>query len=181
MFDNICIKLQDCQECPYSDYEVNQWNFEKGYGKLGCYYTGVDPRIMIVGQNPSNKRYKGCHSLSGKQGDVFRQIFSEEDLIFTNVLPVSSPTNKITVEEAMHGLVHLREQIYYFDPKLILCLGSIAKQVLISEAGQKALMNHDGYSKVHYLKHPDYYLSYRRGDWDDYVEQIRNIKLLWQS
>lgn len=172
-------KLNSCNNCPFEDYDINWYNEKTGTGKLGAHiYKESDNSIMVIGQNPSNKRYFGSHSFSGHQGDPFREIFSKEKLVFSNFIQISTPDNKVdylTDEQINHCINHLLEEIKYLKPKTIILCSSFAKKKLES---LDRILNVISGQMIFYLKHPDYYMSYHKGDIEDYYKELRKIKQL---
>jgi len=166
MCDELCKKLQECKECRYYDWEVNVWDESSGYGKYGCHIYSDKAKIMIVGQNPSHIRFHSPlnHSLSGSQGDLFRDIFGKDNLMLTNLVKISTPDNKITAEDAIHGYYHLKEEIDFYKPELIITLGKFCNDYIL---------NADNIVK---LKHPDYFMKYRVSGLEMYIEELNNIK-----
>ncbi len=171
MFDDICKEIQECKDCKYNSLLVNTYKPEHGWGKYSCHTESPDAKIMIVGQNPSYVRFPAPknHSLSGKQGDIFREIFGKENLILTNLIPYSTINNKVNDSDANHGMIHLLEQINYWKPSIIICLGAVCKKAFGSY-----FSIHD--SKIFYMKHPDCFLSYNQRGWDQYVKEIIAIR-----
>jgi uracil-DNA glycosylase len=171
--DKMCGEIQKCVICSKYDYlTVNVYNEKYGYGKYGCHLGSAKARVMVIGQNPSHIRFPPPlnHSMSGKQGDLFREIFGEHDLIFTNLVPYSTSSNNITKEDALHGLTHLLKQIQFYKPKLIIALGKWVRETLepISEMHLKYKLK----DRIVYLKHPDYFLSYHPEGLTEYRKQI---------
>lgn len=163
--DELCQALQKCESCPYNNYVWNEYCPSLGYGKFGCHVYSKKAKVMIVGQNPSHKRrpFPLNHSLSGIQGDIFREIFGKNNLILTNLIQTSSPDNRVRINDVHHGFYHLKREIDYYRPEMIIALGSFARQ---------ALQNTDN---VVFLRHPNYYLTYHRKDWPKYVEAVKKV------
>ncbi|MHB8483651.1 MAG: uracil-DNA glycosylase family protein [Nitrospiria bacterium] len=171
MSDVLCTKLQDCRECRFWDSEVNRWDEKTGNGKYGCYAINSSARIMIVGQNPSKVRFPSPknHSLSGRQGDIFREKFGEENLIMTNLVKVSTPNNKINLTDAQHGYRHLLNEIAFWDPDIIICLGNHCKEVVTPR------------NNIVFLTHPDYYYSYNPDKIPEFEEAVKSIKKMYDA
>ncbi len=167
------LKLQNCKECRFWDWEVNVYDKEKGYGKFGAHAFSKEPKIMVVGQNPSKRRepYPNNFSMSGPQGKIFREIFGDENLILTNLVQISTPDNKIDLEDAAHGFWHLADEVDYYKPDVIIALGAFCRKLLTATV----------WHNVVYLKHPDYYLSYNKSDIEEYKKRIRSIKKTWET
>ena len=163
--DALCEELENCKYCPYQECEENHFDSSKGYGKFGCHTYSYKPKVMIGGQNPSHNRfpYPSNHSLSGNQGDLFRELFGKENLILTNLVQVSSPDNKIRTRDIEHGFFHLKKEIDFYKPELIIGLGTFCR---------KALANID---RVVFLRHPNYYLTYNPSQYHEYVAAVKEI------
>lgn len=171
-------KLNNCNECPFNDYEINIYNEEKGYGKLGAHiYENSNCSVMIIGQNPSHRRRKGEHSMKGKQGDIFRKIFGKNSLVFSNFIQVSTPDNKVTQltdDELNHCIDHLLFEISKIKPSVIIICSAFAKKKLI-DLGRVEELSKWG-SNVTFVKHPDYYFTYNRGNIKNYYSELKAIK-----
>lgn len=171
-------KLNNCHECPFEEYDINHFDEKLGTGKLGTYiYEGSDNSVMVVGQNPSHRRYPGTHSMNGKQGDIFREIFGVEHLVFSNFIQVSTIDNKVITlsdDEIRHCAKHLFDEIEYLKPKLIIFCGSFAHSKIL-ELGlmdDLFILNNN----IYFIKHPDYYLTYNKGNINEYYSQLESIK-----
>ena len=169
-------KLDKCNSCPFEDYEVNWYDKETGTGKLCAHiYPESDCSVMIVGQNPSHRRSKGVYAMCGRQGDVFREIFTKKHLVFTNLIQISTPDNKVdhlSNDQIKHCIEHLLYEIKEIKPKLIIVCSSFGKRKL-NELNYK--LDIVG-SAVKFIKHPDFYLTYHKGDIIDYYKEIIDIR-----
>ena len=169
-------KLNNCSGCPFEDYTINWYVKNTGTGKLGAHiYENSDNSVMVVGQNPSHRRRHGNHSMSGHQGDPFREVSGKEKLVFTNFIQVSTPDNKVdslTNSQLLHCIDHLVDEIIYLKPKVIIVCSAFAKRKLDA---LKLKLDIAG-AKVFFIKHPDYYMTYHRGNLEEYYQELRNIK-----
>lgn len=176
-------KLKECNKCPFEDYEINCYNKNTGYGKLGAHiYPKSDNSIMVVGQNPSYCRQKGSHSMGGKQGDIFREIFGIKHLVFTNFIQISTPDNKVntlTDKQIKHCIEHLLFEINELKPKIIIICSFFAKNKLIALNSLNKFTKTG--SNIFFLKHPDYYITYHKGNINEYYEEIKEIKKIWET
>ena len=171
-------KLNSCNSCPFEDYEINWYDEKTGTGKLGAHiYEESDNSVMVVGQNPSHRRWPGEHSMKGRQGDVFREIFGKEHLVFTNFIQVSTPDNKVTQltdEQVNHCIEHLLFEIAHLKPVVIIVCSSYARSKL-SILNRLNDLSKWG-ANVVFVKHPDYYLTYKRGSLEEYYSELKSIK-----
>jgi len=173
-------KLNECTKCPFEDYDINWYDEKTGCGKLGAYWKeGSDKQIMVVGQNPSHVRWKGAHAMQGKQGDPFKKIFGEDHLVFSNFIQISTPDNKVdklTNQEILHCLEHLVFEIKHLKPKILIICSMFARKKLV-ELDKLSLLNRMG-TQVFFVKHPDYYLTYNKGNIEEYYQELEEIKNL---
>lgn len=171
-------KLNKCTECPFEDYEINWYDKNTGCGKLGAHiYPESDNSVMVVGQNPSHRRWKGTHSMEGKQGDIFREIFEKKHLVFTNFIQISTPDNKVdklTNEQINHCIDHLIDEIKYIKPKLIIIASAFAKDRLFILKRTADIIRTDAY--VRFVKHPDYFMTYHKKGLPEYINELKTIK-----
>lgn len=171
-------KLEECKDCPFEEYEINQHYTKLGYGKLGAhFYQNSDNSIMVVGQNPSHRRYKGTHSMEGKQGDIFREIFGIDRLVFSNFIQISTPdntVNKLSDKQINHCINHLFYDIEEVKPKTIIVCSQFAKKKLkeLNRMDELTLLCEN----VFFTKHPDYYLTYNPTKIKDYYKELYRIK-----
>ena len=170
--------LNNCNKCPFEDYDINWYDEKTGCGKLGVHiYPESDNTIMVVGQNPSHKRDKEEHSMKGRQGDVFREIFGKGHLVFSNLIQVSTPDNKVDYfsdEQIRHCFNHLLFEVETLKPKVIIICSSFAEKRLKSLDLVNNLLRWN--SKLFFVKHPDYYYTYHRGNINEYKNQLKEIK-----
>lgn len=164
-------KLQNCKECRFHDWKVNVWDSSMGYGKFGPHHYGEfkEGKVMVIGQNPSRHRnpFPDNYSMSGHQGDLFREIFGKENIVFTNLIAISTNDNKVLDEDALHGLKHLQEQIDFYKPVMLIGLGYFCRHFLNKLERQP---------ETYLLVHPDYYMTYYRERLSEYIEQIRMLR-----
>ncbi len=169
-------KLNICNNCPFEDYDINWYDEKTGYGKLGAHiYKDSDNSVMVIGQNPSHRRSHDNHSMSGHQGDPFREVFSKEKLVFTNFIQISTPDNKVdnlNDEQILHCMKHLLDEITFLKPKIIIICSAFAKRKI--DKLKIILANED--THIFYINHPDYYMTYHRGSIDEYYQHLRKIK-----
>ncbi len=173
-------KLNECDKCAFEEYDINWYDKETGCGKLGAYvYPKSDHSVMIIGQNPSHRRSKDEHSMKGRQGDIFREIFGIEHLVLTNFIQVSTPDNKVdcfTDEQIRHCVNHLLFEIEKLKPKIIIVCSSFAKKRLNDLNLTDSLTKWK--AKLFFIKHPDYFFTYNRGNINEYKKQLKDIKKL---
>jgi uracil-DNA glycosylase len=133
--ENINDNIQNCNKCELCKNSVNIKDLSKGYGKLlGWPIVNKKINIMIVGMNPSNKRYKNLQYTFGGNGESFgtgfkfinllKKLKKFNDLYITNLIKCSTPTNKINAGNVNNCIIHLLDEIDIIKPDLIIALGS---------------------------------------------------------
>jgi len=171
-------KLNKCTNCPYEDYDINWYDENSGCGKLGAFWEeGSSRKIMVIGQNPSHKRWKGTHSLQGSQGDEFRKIFGKENLVYSNFIQVSTPDNRVdnfSEEQIKHCFEHLLYEINTIKPELIIFCSRYAENKIKQFSLCDDLRKTNAH--VYFINHPDYYFKYGRGKKEDYINKLLEIK-----
>ena len=66
---NLLNNIRFCEKCSLSLLRLNKYDKLLGYGKLNPFYKGdYVNKIMLVGLNPSYRRYPGIHRAFG--GDI---------------------------------------------------------------------------------------------------------------
>jgi len=171
-------KLNKCNECPFEDYDINWYDEKTGCGKFGAYWIeGSDRKIMIIGQNPSHVRWKGAHTMQGKQGEPFKKIFGEERLVFSNFIQISTPDNKVdklSNDEIIHCFEHLLYEISVIKPRIIIICSRFAERKIKELNLLKKITIYCDY--LFFINHPDYYLTYKRGKIEEYEKELEYIK-----
>jgi DNA polymerase len=103
--------------------------------------TGVrDARILFVGEGPGEQEDLQGEPFVGAAGKLLDDMLSIIDLSRTenayiaNIVKCRPPRNRDPLSEEQEACVgYLQEQIRLINPKIIICLGRIAAQKLISE------------------------------------------------
>ncbi len=107
-------------------------------------------QIMIVGEGPGDVESETGRPFIGKAGQLLDRILSSvdlkrEEIYITNVMKCQLPGNKTPgVREVAACLPWLKQEIETVNPKIILCLGSVAANALI---------------------HPRFRITKERGQW----------------
>ena len=95
----------------------------------------INSEIMFIGQNPSVVRYSKDDKIFGNPlvsntdrvfCDGLASIdLKREDVYVTNFVKGSTFENRVpSVDETIHGLSHLSNEIYIIKPKIIVCVGA---------------------------------------------------------
>ena len=170
--------LNKCTSCPFEEYDINWYDEETGCGKLGAYWDkGSNRKIMIVGQNPSHRRWKGTHSMQGTQGDIFRKIFEKENLVYSNFIQVSTPDNRVdtfTEEQIKHCFNHLLYEIQTIKPEMIIFCSKFAETKIKQYNLCEKLKETKAW--IYFVHHPDYYFKYNRDREEEYIDRLIEIK-----
>ncbi|MGI6363216.1 MAG: uracil-DNA glycosylase [Bacillota bacterium] len=95
-------------------------------------------RVMLVGEGPGAQEDAQGKVFVGPAGQLLDKILAAaelppEDVYITNVVKCRPPGNRLPkAEETKRCLPWLERQIDLVAPKLIVCLGALAAQTLIS-------------------------------------------------
>jgi uracil-DNA glycosylase family 4 len=170
--------LNKCTLCPFEDYDINWYDENTGCGKLGAFWEeGSVRKIMIVGQNPSHRRWKGTHSFQGRQGDEFRKVFGKEHLVYSNFIQVSTPDNrvdKMSEEQIKHCFNHLLYEIQKIKPEAIIFCSKFAERKIKEYSLCDKLKQTKAW--IYFIHHPDYCFTYNRCSREEYIDKLIEIK-----
>ncbi len=175
--NNILDKIHYCKNCPLSKLKTNIFDIDKGYGKLLPFWTNLHHgKIMLVGLNPSYRRFPGIHQAFGGQvkhagtGYVFMKLLEDLDLLdsvyITNLVKCSTTNNKIDVEIIKKCFPILRQEIEAVAPKKIIALGRKAYDYLKPR---------DSENIVTYAPHPCYWSAYNKMSKQEYSRILWNL------
>ena len=118
-----------CQKCSLSE---TRKNLVFGVGNK-------EAKIIFVGEGPGEQEYLKGDPFVGKSVQLLDQYLELIDLsrktniYIANIVKCRPPGNRDPKEEeAQMCISHLRNQVYLIRPKIIVCLGRVAAQRLIS-------------------------------------------------
>lgn len=170
--------IQFCNECKLCSREINKPltnSFEKGSGKLIPDVRNFNPKFLIVGMNPSNKRipyteHPFAITEDDKKNEVFINILRElkiyDDCILTNSVKCSTEDNKILQQNFNDCLFHLKNEIEIYDPKYLIALGNDVYHKLFNSGIFDV-------NKIIQIYHPSYQYSYKKIDAKEYLNHVR--------
>ncbi|MGI5892124.1 MAG: uracil-DNA glycosylase [Bacillota bacterium] len=119
--------LHTCQQCPLG---TTRQNIVFGKGSLRA-------DIMLIGEGPGADEDKLGQPFVGKAGQLLDKILEAaqlppDDIYICNVVKCRPPGNRMPAYEEVEACKpFLRQQIKFIAPKIIICLGALAAQVLI--------------------------------------------------
>ncbi len=94
----------------------------------------LDAKIMVVGQNPGAEEDETGKPFVGRAGRYLTAVLAEhgikrEELYITNIVKHASPKNRKPYSDELKAcLPYLETQINLIKPKIIVLLGTTAKQ-----------------------------------------------------
>jgi len=95
--------------------------------------------VMVVGEGPGEKEDQQGLAFVGRAGQMFDQIMNavgidtNQDMFIANVVKCRPPENRTPEkDEVSTCMPYLIRQIGAIQPKVIVCLGSVAAQTLLS-------------------------------------------------
>lgn len=120
-----------CEACTACDLHKTRTNCVFGSGSPTA-------RVMFIGEAPGEKEDLSGKPFVGAAGRMLDSFFdavgiSREDIYISNILKCRPPYNRdpLPIEQNM-CIKYLYEQIRLISPKIIVCLGRIAAQKLIT-------------------------------------------------
>jgi uracil-DNA glycosylase len=178
-------KILSCKKCSESQLVFNNNSqSSKGYGKLFGYRYSDEVKYMLVGINPSHKRYDNMcmnafkagtalEDLNQKiHGDMFLYMLHKLEIInscyFTNAIKCSTTSNKVNSGMFNNCFDILQCEIEHIKPKCVVALGNEVFSFLSTK-------NIENLIKVH---HPNYYFSYRKNEIKNYILEFKNLESL---
>jgi uracil-DNA glycosylase family 4 len=120
--------LKDCQLCPLA---ATRQHMVFGKGSLHA-------DIMLIGEGPGADEDAQGQPFVGKAGQLLDKILEAaelppDDIYICNVVKCRPPGNRLPQPPEVEACKpFLRQQIKFIAPKIIVCLGALAAQVLIS-------------------------------------------------
>lgn len=166
-------EIQGCTNCSKHNMPVNNYDLEKGRGKLTFDVQNPNPYYLIVGMNPSSLRYPYNQypfevNEKGKNKE-FRQILSDigvlQNSVITNLVKCTVSGNDFYPHYAGQCSSHIRNEIELFKPKKIIALGNNTYKALL----QNKIFNIEDIIEIW---HPSYCYSHHRTTHDQYKEHI---------
>jgi uracil-DNA glycosylase family 4 len=175
--DALRVSIGDCRKCTLAGGR-NHLVFGSG---------NPDARLLIVGEAPGEEEDGRGEPFVGEAGKLLDRIlasvgFEREEVYIANVLKCRPPRNRDPLpEEVALCLPHLNEQIDRIRPRLILALGPIAGQSLLSSPDPLSSLRgavHDRsgvpvvvtYHPAALIRNPEW----KRPTWED-VQRLRKL------
>lgn len=138
-------------------------------------------KLMFIGEGPGAQEDATGIPFVGKSGQLLDKILNSvninrTDVYIANIIKCHPPNNRDPQENEKKACLHyLRNQVYLIQPKIIVCLGRVAAQVIINP-NFKITKEHGIWfeRKGYYLMgtyHPSALLrdpSKKRDSWEDF-------------
>lgn len=128
-FENLKNQCLSCRECPLN---ADRHNVVFGVGNENA-------KIMVVGEGPGEQEDLKGEPFVGKSGQLLDKYLSLIDLdrnsniYIANIVKCRPPMNRDPKPEEQDICIgYLRQQVKLIKPRIIVCLGRIAAQKLIS-------------------------------------------------
>lgn len=129
-FSAVSERCNNCTKCPLS---VSRTNVVFGVGN-------PDAEILFVGEAPGENEDLQGEPFVGRGGQLLDLYLNgigldrKENIYITNILKCRPPHNRDPKpEEEAQCIPYLREVVKIMQPKIIVCVGRIAAQMLISK------------------------------------------------
>jgi uracil-DNA glycosylase family 4 len=169
--------LDNCKTCVLADIDYNVKNVEKGHGKLYGFYVGsFEGKIMLVGLNPSYRRFPNIQCAFG--GDVphsgtgsdFVKLLQELNLLdkvyITNLVKCSAKGNKVDSKYLDYCYDNFKKELDIVKPKMIIALGTPVYSYLQHVLPVEYLTN------LKHIFHPTYWSGYHKMSKQNYADMI---------
>lgn len=173
------------------ELEVRAGNCQQCRLRAGCQQVVFgegkrDTRIMLVGEGPGMEEDRRGRPFVGRAGQLLDKILQAAELprpevFIANVVKCRPPGNRLpNPDEVKECRNYLEAQIRLIKPEIVVCLGSLASQVVIDPRARITAIRGKWFSrqgiKIMATFHPAALLrneSYKRPTWEDF-KQIRD-------
>lgn len=121
-----------CQKCNKCSLHMTRTNIVFGEGNPNA-------PIMFIGEGPGYNEDKKGRPFVGAAGQLFDKMLNaiglkREDVYIANIVKCRPPNNRNPlVEESESCIGYLRWQVKLVNPKILVCLGAISAQNIISQ------------------------------------------------
>lgn len=146
----------------------------------------IDTRLMLVGEGPGMDEDRQGRPFVGRAGQLLDKILQaaelpRQEVFIANVVKCRPPGNRLpNPDEVKECRNYLEAQIRLIKPEIIVCMGSLASQVIIDPRARITVIRGKWFTrqgiKIIATFHPAALLrneSYKRPTWDDF-KQIRD-------
>ena len=179
-------KIMNFQDCPLRFSAIN----------TVCGEGNLDADLLFIGEAPGAQEDDQGRPFVGASGQLLEKMLGaihldRKNIFITNVIPWRPPFNRNpTPEEIQQCLPFVHEHISIIQPKILICLGSIAFHSLFPEFSKISITKaHDlslMYTKnnlsipTYVLYHPSYLLRSSAGKPKTW-EQLKKLKKFYDS
>ena len=182
---NFYIALQKCTDCKLAALYVNKLNLNEDAGKLPGYGNCKSSMIFIAQQPAFNRKGHKVFGGDNANDNLFNKGLEHigverKDVFVTNLVKCSQLDNGSIGQDIIKTCVnnHLITELRLLQPRLIIAVGSLAKNAFDAEYGESKVCNprfQTGFSHIVAIHHPAYIL---RGGMKrtDYMKEFTQLK-----
>lgn len=128
--DELAALYADCQKCPLAE----------GRNKVVYGEGNPDARAMLIGEGPGEQEDQSGRPFVGAAGQLLDKMLAainiqRSEVYIANIVKCRPPGNRNPVsEERLACMPYLIEQIRIIQPKILLIMGLVAAQSLLSDS-----------------------------------------------
>jgi DNA polymerase len=128
--DELAVLYADCQKCPLAE----------GRNKVVYGEGNPDARAMLIGEGPGEQEDQSGRPFVGAAGQLLDKMLAainiqRSEVYIANIVKCRPPGNRNPVsEERLACMPYLIEQIQIIQPKILLIMGLVAAQSLLSDS-----------------------------------------------
>jgi DNA polymerase len=170
--------IGDCTRCRLSE---KRKNIVFGEGNPEC-------ELMFIGEGPGGDEDIQGRPFVGKAGQVLRSLigkmgFKEDEVYIANIVKCRPPGNRNPHQDEIETCIpFLKKQVEIIHPKVLILLGNIALQGLLSSqlritSARGKFMEYQGI-KVMPTFHPSYLLRNPKDKWLTWEDAVKILKYL---
>lgn len=176
--NKFCLNCNKCQLC------TTRTNVVFGEGD-------AQAEIMFIGEGPGYNEDKQGIPFVGAAGHLLDDILkavglSRSEIYIANIVKCRPPNNRNPLPQEMEACIEfLRWQVKIINPKIIVCLGSVASKNIISSDLKITRDRGKWVKKGKYMIMPTYHpaallrdQNKKRPVWEDFKEIKRTLELI---
>jgi len=177
--------VMNCKKCPYHMLKTNIDNRVNGSGSC-------DNGLMVIGQCPGPVEMEKGKPFIGTSGLLLKSIMKSSGILpsesrFTNIIRCLPPNGKNIIQKAIKQCsVWLEDEINLIKPKLIVCVGNIAGDVIlgtdnIATDGGKLRVSKYNYIDGILTYHTAHLLRIKNSDKEEFEDKMKIVEEHWKK
>ncbi len=179
--------MRQWEELEYACYTCDKCDLCKTRNNVVIGVGNKNANIMFIGEGPGEQEDLQGIPFVGPAGQLLDKMLQSidikrEDVYIANIVKCRPPYNRDPKQEEMDACInYLRYQFLLIKPKIIVCLGRIAAQMIISPTFKITKEHGNWYEKKGYLMTAIYHPSALLRDESKKRPTYEDLKVLKQK